>query len=112
MGRGALSIATGLAVLIMGVMVAFNLNADDEPPREILTPPIIAVTPPTLATANSNPIPGLPGVGPATNRILEWSGNAGPVGDKEMAQLPHAVVAVLVEYGAPLLVPTTTGNLR
>jgi len=111
MGQNALGVVTGLAVLITGVIaVASLIGIADAPPLENLAPPVTTVAAPLPATAT--PVERLPGVGPATTRVLQWSGNAGSAEEKDMAQLPPSVANVLIEHGAPLLVPTASGRLQ
>ena len=105
MSRDALGVVTGLAVLITGVMAVVNLIGTADPPPVENPPPVTTVAAPA-------PLEGLPGVGSATARVLQWSGNAGSAEEQDMAQLPHSVAAVLIEYGAPLLVPTDSGRLQ
>lgn len=109
MSRDAFGVVTGLAVLITGVVAVVNLiGMADEPPVANLASPVITVAAPAPAIAI--PVEGLPGVGSATTRVLQWSGNAGSAEDKDVAQLPSSVAAVLIAYGAPLLVPTASGR--
>jgi hypothetical protein len=108
MSREVLSVVSGLAVLITGLIAVVSLmGPTDVDAVETLPPPITTAVPDLTA---AKPIEGLPGVGPAITRVLVWSGNAGSADDGDLAQLPPSVAALLIEYGAPLLVPTVSGR--
>jgi hypothetical protein len=100
MGRDALGIVTGLAVLVTGVIAMANL-IDPADPVDSPEPNF-----PVVKAVSAEPIEGLPGVGPAVMRVLDWSGSADIAGVGELAQLPPSVAAVLTGYGTPLLMPT------
>ena len=111
MSRDVLGVATGLAVLITGVIAVVNLiGPADGASAENFPPPITMVssTEPIPATS----VEGLPGVGPAVMRVLQWSGNAGSAGEGDLAQVPPSVAAVLIKDGAYLSVPTISGKLQ
>ena len=56
------------------------------------------------------PVEGLPGVGPAITRVLQWSGNAGLAEDKDLAQLPPRSPLFSSNTACPLMVPTASGG--
>jgi len=110
MSRDVLSVVSGLAVLISGVIAVVSLMGPTEEDAVETLPPAITTAGPDPTVAK--PIEGLPGVGPAITRVLVWSGNAGSADDGDLAQLPPSVAALLIEYGVPLLVPTASGKLQ
>lgn len=112
MGRDALGVVSGLAVLLTGVVAVVNLmGTADEPPVETLSPPAAVVEVPATAAA-AMPPQELAGIGSSTARVLKWSGSALLADDEDLAQLPPSVTALLIEYGAPLLVPTDSGETQ
>jgi hypothetical protein len=111
MSREALSVGTGLIVLVIGVIALVDMTGSaDKPPIDGSAPSITTV--PLGETFALEPVAELPGIGPAVNRVLQWSGNARFAGDDELAQLPPTVAALLIDYGVPLRVPDTSGPVR
>lgn len=106
MDRDVLGVTTGLAVLVVGVVAVANLIGPSNGAAAESLPP----TSTTVATSEpvATTVERLPDVGPAVTRVLEWSGNVGVAEGADLAQLPPSVANVLIEYGMPLRVPTST----
>jgi hypothetical protein len=106
-GHDSLGVFTGLAVLITGVIAVVGLSGRASIGENLPTPIADLAGPMPGAT-----VEGLPGVGSAVTRVLQWSGNAGPASAEDLAQLPPSVAKVLVEFGVPLRVPVTSGQMQ
>ena len=98
MSRSAVHTLIGLCLFTLGLVA---LYAASSPGRaETIPAPIEA------PVVTIGPVAPIDGVGPAVERVLAEAGRAGPPTPEESAQIPDHVMAVLVENGVALVVPT------
>lgn len=111
MSRDFWGVASGLAVLALGVAAVLALLGPSQEPtvEEVVALPATTSTWLTTTTEAEAP-PDLPGVPADVTRALEWNGDASIATEDELAQLPQSVAAVLIEYGVPLRVPLEGGE--
>lgn len=113
MTRNLLGVATGLIVLITGVVVAVQLARPTE--TTPLEPVAIAATNSTTSILENPsasitaPNPVLPDVASSISRVLSGAGNVELASQRDLSQLPQSVSALLEQYHVVLRVPTEEG---
>jgi hypothetical protein len=110
MSKEALGVASGVVVMLAGILTVWSMttNTADQDQATPTTSP--ATTTSTKAQAVEMSLPELPGVPPEVQRVLYWKGDAQAIPYGELKAIPPAVQRVLIEYQAPLMVPTNTSD--
>jgi len=93
-----LSIPTGLAVLLAGLIAVHASMTPDVTPT-VGEPVGVAPVPLTMDELD-----------PSVKRMLLANGSAALVSRDEMTQLPDAVARALIDHGITLILPSETGR--
>lgn len=110
MSKEGLGVASGVVVMLAGILTVWSMTTGTAT-QEQAAPTTSLVTTTTAAPQTVEiPLPDLPGVPPEVQRVLYWKGPAEAIPYGELSGIPAEVQRVLIEYQAPLMVPTNTSD--
>jgi len=107
MSRESLGVVSGLIVMLAGAMTVWAITTLAGPEPAASTTADAAVTSTTATQSVEIALPDLPGVPPEVERVLYATGKAQPIAFGDLNGIPPEVQRVLIEFQAPLMVPTS-----
>lgn len=110
MTKEALGVASGVVVMLAGILTVWSMTTNTAVQDQTTPTTSPAATTSTTAQAVEMSLPDLPGVPPEVQRVLYWKGDAQAIPYGELKGIPTAVQRVLIEYQAPLMVPTNNSE--
>lgn len=114
MTRDSIGVLAGLTVMIAGLISISSLgdtgNAETE--TAAMTSETTLMTTTTVAGPQTVeiPLPDLQGLPPEVQRVLYSKGTAEAVTYGDLAELPPVIERVLIQYEAPLMVPSEAAS--
>jgi hypothetical protein len=109
MSKEGLSVASGVVVMLAGILTVWSMTTRASI-QDLAAAPATTVATTTTAQTVEIPLPDLPGVPAEVQRVLYWKGKADAILYGDLNSIPPAVQRVLIEYQAPLMVPTDTSD--
>jgi hypothetical protein len=106
MSKEGLGVASGVVVMLAGILTVWSMTARTAVQDQATATTTPATTTSTAAQTVEIPLPDLPGVPPEVQRVLYWRGEAEAIPYGELNGIPPEVQRVLIEYQAPLMIPT------
>ncbi len=106
MSKESVGVVSGLIVMLAGVMTVWAITTLAGPEPAASTTAASAATSTTASQNVEIPLPDLPGVPPEVERVLYATGKAQPIAFGDLNGIPPEVQRVLIEFQAPLMVPT------
>lgn len=106
MSKEGLSVASGVVVMLAGILTVWSMTTRASVQDLAAAPTTTVATTTTAPQTVEIPLPDLPGVPAEVQRVLYWSGKADAILYGDLNGIPPAVQRVLIEYQAPLMVPT------
>jgi phage tail protein X len=111
MSKEGLSVASGVVVMLAGILTVWSMTTRASIQDLAAAPTTtVAATTTTAPQTVEIPLPDLPGVPAEVQRVLYWSGKADAILYGDLNGIPPAVQRVLIEYQAPLMVPSDNSD--